>query len=99
MRRKSLLQKSVRKRSVFILSLFLLAATSCHAINIFEILAYKKDVIRAYNTKVLVNPLTGEVKYIWYATVVSGTDGHWEPVTGTSKALFQAAYDQQRNAK
>ena len=83
------------KIASFLLLLSLIAGPS-YAINIFEILAYKKDVIKAYNAKVLVNPLTGEIKYMWYGTVPAGTDGHWEPVTGTSKAQFQAAYDQQR---
>ena len=86
----------MRKRIIIFLILFLIVTTSCYAINIFEILAYKKDVIKAYNSKVLVNPLTGEVKYLWHETALSGTNGHWEPVTGTSQALFQAAYDQQR---
>lgn len=84
------------KKIISFLLLFLLIAGPSYAINIFEILAYKKDVIKAYNAKVLVNPLNGEIKYMWYETVISGKNGRWEPVAGTSKALFQAAYDQQR---
>lgn len=79
--------------------LFMAFAAPSFAINIFEKIAYKRDVIKLCNAKVLVNPLNNEVRYIWYETVISGKSGHWEPVSGTSKMQFQAMYDQQKSSK
>lgn len=84
------------KKIVIALLLLSVIVPPSHAINIFEKIIYKKDVIKAHNAKVLVNPLTGEIKYLWNETVPAGTGGHWEPVTGTSKAQFQAIYDIER---
>ena len=72
-----------------------MAAAPSYAINIFEKIAYKRDVIRAYNAKVLVNPLTGQIKYIWYDVIPNHTNGYWHPLSGTVKDLFQGAYDMQ----
>ena len=79
--------------------LLLVIATPSHAINLLEKIVYKKDVIKVYNTKILVNPVTNEIKYIWYETVPAGTNGHWEPVSGVIQYNFQAAYDQQRSSQ
>jgi ATP/ADP translocase len=84
------------KTAVTALLLLGMFAAPAAAINIFEKALYRRDVIKAVNAKVLVNPLTREVKYIWYDTLPYHTNGRWVPVSGTIKDQFQAMYDQQK---
>ena len=85
------------KRAIAILILFSIFVASADAITLIEKLVYKKDVIKAYTATILVNPLTNEIKYLWYGS--PDKKGHWEPVSGTAKAQFQAMYDQQIKLK
>ena len=87
------------QRVIIIILLFLVVSAPSYAINIFETIIYKKDVIKNYNAKILANPLTNEIKYIWYDTIPSHTNGHWVAVSGTVKDQFQVMYDQQNNHK
>lgn len=80
-----------------LIALFFILSAPAYSINLLEKLAYKKDVIKAYSATVLVNPLTNEIKYIWYGS--PDKKGHWEPVSGTIQAQFQAMYDQQIKLK
>ena len=77
--------------------LLLVIATPSHAINLLEKIVYKKDVIKVYNTKILVNPVTNEIKYIWCR--VSPKDGYWMSLDGQAKQQYQAIYDRQRASK
>ena len=79
--------------------LLLIITSPSYAITIFEKLLYKKAVIKAYAAKVLVNPLTGEIKYLWTRDTTSSTTGYWAPVSGTSKEQFQIMYDQENEQK
>jgi len=84
------------KSNIIIAILLLsLSAAPAHAIALWEKLAYRKDIIKLCNAKVLVNPLTHEIKYMWYENVLGRPEGKWVPVIGMSKLQFQAMYDQQ----
>ena len=87
------------KKIIIILFMLLTVSKPSYAINLLEKIAYKRDVIKTCNAKVLVNPITGEVKYLWCTTVPARTNGHWEPISGTSKLQFQAMYDQQNKVE
>ena len=81
------------KKAVIILLLLSLVTTPSYAVNFLEKMIYKEDVIQIYNAKVLVVPITGEIKYIWCG---NPTDGYWMPVTGRVKQQYQALYDKQK---
>ena len=80
------------KKIITIILLLSLAAAPCYAINFLEKMIYREDVIKFYNSKVLVVPITGEIKYIWCG---NPSDGYWMPVSGRVKQQYQALYDRQ----
>ena len=81
------------KKALIIILLLSLIVTPCYAVNFLEKMIYKEDVIKFYNAKVLVVPITGEIKYIWCG---SPANGYWMPVAGRAKQQYQAIYDKQR---
>lgn len=85
----------IKKIFLLVLIIHIFTAHDSYAINALEKLFYKKDVIKVCSAKVLVNPLTNDIKYLWYETIPCGGSGRWEPVSGTIKDQFQAMYDQQ----
>ncbi|MFA6320817.1 MAG: hypothetical protein WCY36_03055 [Candidatus Omnitrophota bacterium] len=87
-----LLKKLAMKKIAVFLILFFFVASSSYAMNIIEKMLYKEDTIKIYNTKVLVVPFTGEVKYIWCG---NPQNGYWMPVKGQVKQRYQALYDKQ----
>ena len=86
-------------KKIIIVGILFIFITACpsYAINVFEKVLYKRDVIKAYNSKILVNPLTNEIKYIWQRT--SDKNGYWAPIFGIMKGQFQAIYDEQNKKK
>ena len=81
------------KKTIAILALLFIFTTPSHALNLFDKLMYKKDVLRSNNTQVLVNRLTGEIKY------VCREDGKQVPLTGQWKEQYQKMYDGQNVKK
>ena len=77
------------RKVIVALILFLMIATPSHALNMLEKFIYKKDFLRSNNTHVLVNRLTGEVKYI------CRSDGQEIPLEGQWKEQYQKMYDAQ----
>ena len=78
----------------FIISLVLILAisTSCYAVNIFDRVLYKKVILCANHMYVLVNRITGEVKYILQ-------NGRWVLLTGVLKNQCQSMYQAQIKLK
>ena len=77
------------KKVIALILLLLIIAPPCYALNIIDKFLYKKDVVRANNTPVLVNRLTGEIKYLYRS------DGQLLPVDGQWKEQYQKMYDAQ----
>ena len=82
---------STHKKLIIILFLLSVIVTPCHAFNMIENLIYKQDVMRGNNRLVMVNRLTGEVKY------VRRDDGRWIELTGKWKDEYQNLYNKQNN--
>ena len=87
------------KKMIGILLLASLVAAPAHAINIFEKTLYRKDVIKRLGAKVLVNPLTGQIKYVWCMSPSTPEGGFWMPATGPMKEQYQASYDHQNTPR
>ena len=85
--------KKARKKILSVLILFLIFAAPSHALNTLEKFIYKKDVMYSNGTKVLVNRLTGEVKYI------CRDNGQDVPLEGQWKEQYQKMYDAQNGSK
>jgi hypothetical protein len=83
------------KKIVIALLLITMIATPSYAVNILDTILCKKVVLRADGSQILVNRITGEVKYILEA------NGKWAPLTaGVVKNQCQAMYNAQiTNAK
>lgn len=67
--------------------------TPCYAVNVFDKIVYKEVVLRATHIHILVNRLTGEVKYVVLRNRKTML------LTGTSKRQYQASYDAQNAPK
>ena len=87
------------KKIAIIFLLLLITAEPSYAINLLEKMVYKSDVIKIYGTKILVNPLTNEIKYAWYDAIPAGENEHWYPVSGVVQNNLQVAYDLQNSSK
>ena len=86
--------KSIKmKKTVIHILLFLMIASPCWAINIFEKLLLRRDTIKMYDAKILVNRITKDIKYMWYR--YPGGGGHWVAVTGPAKDRYQTIYNLQ----
>jgi len=77
------------KKTAIILILVFALATPSYAVNIFDHLIYKKVVLKANHMAVLVNRITGEVKFIQL------NNGRWMPLTGGLKNRCQLMYKNQ----
>ncbi len=89
------------KRLIVALVLVIFIATNAYALNPLERLAYKEVVLRSYNQRLLVNRITGKVKYRWQgptAVMIYGeaaTEGKWIPVYDRDREMWQNLYDQE----
>jgi hypothetical protein len=81
------------KKVVIALLLILIITTPCYAVNIFDIILCKRVVLCANHMTVLVNRVTGEVKYILLFT------GQWKILTGMEKNQCQSMYEAQTSLK
>ncbi len=73
------------------MALFLVCALAAPAypVNAVDTMVCKRVVLRVNDRSVLVNRLTGEVKYLLR------DNGHWELLSGSLKREYQAMYDAQ----
>ena len=85
--------KKARKKILSVLILFLIFAAPSHALNTLEKFIYKRDIMRSNGTVVLVNRLTGEVKYI------CRDNGQEVPLEEQWKEQYQKMYDAQNGVK
>lgn len=76
-------------KPVIALVLILMVASPVYAVNIFDQLLNREVVLAANHTTVLVNRITGKVKYIKL------NNGRWEFLKGGLKNKCQAMYDNQ----
>ncbi len=77
------------KRVVCSLLVIVLMVASAYAYSLFDQMVYKEVWLKAAQTTVLVNRVTGEVKYILRY------NGKMIELKGPSKKQFQAMYDLQ----
>ncbi len=91
-------RKCEMRKIAALLLLFSMIAGTSYAINIFEKTLYKHDVIKMYGAKILVNPLTGQAKYVWCRDSSPG-GGFWTPLVGLTKRQYQSMYDRQNARK
>jgi hypothetical protein len=77
------------KKLIAALLLVSIIITPCYAFNIIDNLIYKQDVMRSANKLVMVNRLTGEVKYL------RRDNGQWIELAGKWKDLYQGMYNAQ----
>lgn len=79
-------------RKFFIMiTLVLTLTTSSYAVSVVDTMLCKKVKLRHVNKELLVNRVSGEVKYI------SKTSGGWLLLKGSLKKRYQALYDAQRH--
>ena len=76
------------KKTVIVLLLVLAIATPSYAVNIVDTMLCKPVALRYNNRTILVNRLTGEVKYVM-------TNGNYVPLAGIFKNQCQALYNAQ----
>jgi hypothetical protein len=81
------------KKIIIAILLASIIITPCYAVNFMDKLICKKVILRANNMPVLVNRVTGEVKYILQ------NDGRWVLLTGIWKNRCQAMYETQVSSK
>ena len=86
------------RKIIVLLLLFSIIAAPSYAINVFEKMLYKKDVLKMYGAQILVNPLTRQAKYVWYRNS-SPEGGSWMPLVGLMQQQYQAIYNQQNTQK
>lgn len=78
------------KKAIVVLLLLLMIPAPSYALNMLEKFIYKKDVVRSNNAQVLVNRLTGEIKYI------CRDDRQQVPLEGQWKEQYQKMYNSQK---
>lgn len=89
------------KKMIAALTLVFLISTNAYALNPLERLAYKEVTLKSYNQRLLVNRITGKVKYRWQgptAVMIYGEavpDGKWIPVYDKDREMWQNLYDQE----
>ena len=79
------------KKIVMTLLLILMIATSCYAENFLE---YKRVILCVIHRTVLVNRITGEVKYMRLVPTRK-----WALLTGLLKTQYQSMYNAQVSLK
>lgn len=77
------------KKTVIALLLILTITTSAYAVNVIDAMVCKKVFLRANHKVVLVNRLTGEVKYKLLGK------GKWVVLRGIEKNQYQSMYNAQ----
>lgn len=77
------------KKVITVALLLFVVVSSAYAYSLFDQIVYKRFFLKAANTTVLVNRVTGEVKY------VLRYNGKMIELVGPSKKQFQAMYDLQ----
>jgi hypothetical protein len=83
----------ILKKSVFILILFLSMAANAYAVNTVDAMTCKKVVLRVNQRTILVQRMTGKVKYLLLS------DGQWMPLRGRQKRTYQMFYDAQTQSR
>ena len=81
------------KKIVIALLLISMITTSAYAVNIFDRALYKKVVLAYIHRPVLVNRVTGKVKY------TMGTNGKWVLIPAALKNQYQSMYNTQIASK
>jgi hypothetical protein len=81
---------SILKKTIVVFFLVFAMAGPSYALNVLDNLLGKKVLLNAIHRTVLVNRITGEVKYI-----LSTDNRIWIPLTGTMKRHCQVCYDTQ----
>ncbi|MDD5505999.1 MAG: hypothetical protein PHR73_04510 [Candidatus Omnitrophica bacterium] len=76
-------------KPAIVLVLILIVASPVYAANIFDQLINKQVILDANHVTILVNRITGKVKYIKL------NNGRWEVLKGGLKNKCQAMYDNQ----
>ena len=82
----------MKKLAIF-LTLIIIITSPSYAVNIFDQLVYKEVILVANQMTVLVNRITGKVKYIRL------NNGRWESLTGGQRNKCQAMYDGQVSSR
>ncbi|MDD5560910.1 MAG: hypothetical protein PHT50_02110 [Candidatus Omnitrophica bacterium] len=82
----------MKKLALFLVLIFTLTKPS-YAVNIIDQLINKEVVLVANRMTVLVNRITGEVKYIKL------NNGRWMPLKGGLKNKCQLMYDNQSSSR
>jgi hypothetical protein len=77
------------KKIIIVLLLISIIITPCYAVNIIDTILCKEVVLRCNQRTVLVNRITGEVKYMLLS------NGKWKLLTGSLKGQLQAMYNAQ----
>ena len=80
------------KKLAIVLALVLTISAPSYAVNIIDQLIYKEVVLTANRMTVLVNRLTGEVKYIRL------NNGRWMLLKGGLKNKCQLMYEGQKSS-
>ena len=77
------------KKLLLILLIISIIATPVYAVNVVDTVLCKKVFLHYNRTYILVNRVTGEVKYLLRG------NGQWEPLTGVLKNQYQVIYNAQ----
>ncbi len=77
------------KKVAIVFLIILLISTSAYAVSLTDTIICKKVVLHLVNRTVLVNRITGEVKYILTTT------GTWLLLQGPLKNQYQSMYNAQ----
>jgi hypothetical protein len=77
------------KKIAIALLLVVMITTSAYAVNVVDTILCKKVFLNYNHTYILVNRVTGEVKYLLMG------NGQWVPLMGVLKNQYQAMYNAQ----
>ena len=81
------------KKSAIFLALILMVSTPSFAVNLLDQVIYKEVVLTSNRSTVLVNRITGQVKYLRF------NNGKWITLTGGLKNKYQSMYEVQTSSK
>ncbi len=79
----------MKKITIVLLLLFSIVAAPSYAIDMLDKIVCKQDILQSNKRPILVNRLTGEVKYVYQ------DNGEWLPLTGQWKEQYQKMYNWQ----
>lgn len=89
------------KRIIAAITIVFLISTNAYALNPLERLAYKEVTLKTFGQRILVNRITGQVKYRWQgptAVMIYGEaaqNGKWMPLYDRDREMWQNIYDQE----